>query len=270
MKVFGLIGEHLTHSLSPIIHKYIYELINVEASYGLYQVQPTMLQYAVQGIKALGIQGVNVTIPYKIKVMDYLDQISPEAQKIGAVNTIVNNGSALSGYNTDYMGFGRMLDKYHIKTAGMTAVVLGSGGAAKSAVSYLENAGVSDIFIVTRTPISVSFFDKYQLLSFEQLSIIKHSNILVNCTPVGMYPNIDSAPISQKETSKFDVIVDLIYNPACTLLMQQGNNLGIPTYNGLYMLVAQAVAAVEIWYNIKISNDITDKVYESLIDYIKA
>lgn len=269
MKVFGLIGEHLSHSLSPVIHNYIYEILSKEASYSLFQVQPTMLKDAVQGIRALGLHGVNVTIPYKVKIMEYLDQVSPEAQKIGAVNTILNDGSTLTGYNTDYMGFGRMLDKYQIKPAGMTAVVLGSGGAAKSAVSYLEGVGTSKIYVITRTPSNVTYFNKHTLLSFEQLSTIRHSDLLVNCTPLGMYPNTDSAPITQAETAKFDVIVDLIYNPFCTLLMQQGINLGIPAYNGLYMLVAQAVAAIEIWYDIKVSESIVDNVYDKLVHYIK-
>jgi shikimate dehydrogenase len=228
-----------------------------------------MLEAAVQGVRALDLRGVNVTIPYKVKVMEWLDSISPEAKKIGAVNTILNEGSTLTGYNTDYIGFGRMLDKYMISPAGKTAVILGSGGAAKSVSTYLQDAGVSDLYIVSREPERVAFSDAYKVITYQQLSLIKQGDLLVNCTPIGMYPNVDNVPIPQTENSKFRTVVDLIYNPSCTQLIKQSKDIGIPAYNGLYMLVSQAIASIEIWYSISIAESIVDEVYTKLIQYME-
>jgi shikimate dehydrogenase len=268
MKVFGLIGERLSHSLSPIIHHYVYEILDLEASYSLYQVQPSLLGAAVQGIRALNLSGVNVTIPYKIKIMEYLDNISTEAQKIGAVNTIFNDASVLKGFNTDYIGFGRLLDKHLIQPGGKRAVILGSGGAAKSVSTYLEDSGVSDLYVVSRKPEEVNRYNNYEVISYEQLSLIKQGYLLINCTPIGMYPVENAVPIPQAEVSKFENVVDLIYNPSNTQLMKSATGIGIPAYNGLYMLVSQAIAAIEIWYSISIAEDIVDEVYQKLIQYI--
>ena len=268
MKVFGLLGEKLSHSLSPIIHKWVYEMLHLDGTYSLYQVQPTMLETAVQGIRALDIRGVNVTIPYKIKVMTFLDSISIEAEKIGAVNTILNDGHTLAGYNTDYFGFGKMLDKFSINIDGKTAVILGSGGAAKSVTAYLQDAGASELYIVSRDPNRVIFPDKCKVITYEQLSSIGERNLLVNCTPIGMYPNIDVTPISKLEISKFEAVIDLIYNPLCTSLMRNAVEIGIPACNGLYMLVAQAIASIELWYSISIEEAIVDQVYNKLVQYL--
>ena len=268
MKVFGLMGERLSHSLSPIIHKCVYEMLTLDASYSLYQVQPAMLESAVQGIRALDLRGVNVTIPYKIGVMGFLDNISKEAEKIGAVNTILNDGHILTGYNTDYFGFGKMLDKFSIDPTGKNAVILGSGGAARSVTTYLLDTGISDLYIVSREPKDFISSDKCKVITYEQLTHIKHGNLLVNCTPIGMSPNINFAPISIDETAKFETVIDLIYNPMYTRLMNQAMEIGIPAYNGLYMLVSQAIASIEIWYNISIETSIVDKVYNNLIQYL--
>jgi shikimate dehydrogenase len=268
MKVFGLVGESLSHSLSPIIHKYVYDMLHLEASYSLYQVQPAMLEAAVQGIRALDLRGVNVTIPYKIKVMEFLDNISIEAKKIGAVNTILNDGNTLTGFNTDYFGFGRMLDRYSINPAGKTAVILGSGGAAKSVTAYLLDKGISELYIVSREPNRVATTSKCKVITYEHLALMNHGSLLVNCTPIGMFPNLDAAPISKHLTAKFEAVIDLIYNPLNTLLMNQAIEMRIPAYNGLYMLVSQAIASIEIWYGITIDEAVVHQVYNKLRLYL--
>ncbi len=266
MKVFGLFGEKLSHSLSPEIHNMLYEALNINASYSLFQIQPHMLKDAVQGIRALNINGVNVTIPYKLKVIEYLDSISNEALRIGAVNTIFNNENHLIGFNTDYTGFGKMLDKHSISVQNKTAVIIGSGGAAKSVATYLEDNGTSDIHIVSRDPSNVLSFDrsKYNIIDYNQLKQIKHSDLLVNCTPCGMFPNVDFSPIEEAMISSFGAIVDLIYNPSETLLMKYAKTNNILAINGLYMLVAQASVAVELWTRKTIDNMIIDNIYQRL------
>jgi shikimate dehydrogenase len=269
LKVFGLIGEKLGHSLSPIIHQMIYKIIDIDASYSLFEVKPDMLKSVVEGIRALNINGVNVTIPYKVRLMEHLDDISTEAKKIGAVNTILNKGSYLTGYNTDYIGFGKMLDKYGINVAGKTAVVLGTGGAAKSIVTCLEDKAVGELYIISRNPDRITDFNKnHKLITYEDFRSVKKASLLINCTPIGMYPNIIAALLPQSQVVKFDTVCDLIYNPSCTQLMQQAKDSGIPAYNGLYMLVSQAVAAVEIWNDIKIPEEIVDNVFEELKNHL--
>lgn len=266
MKVFGLFGEKLSHSLSPTIHSMLYKALGLEATYSLYEIQPEMLKDAVQGIKALSISGVNVTIPYKVKVMSYLDNITDEAHRIGAINTIRNRGNMLEGFNTDYIGFGRMLRKNSIVTKKKTAVVLGTGGAAKSVVTYLEDNGVYEIYIISRNPNQIDTFDrsKYRIVDYTSLKSLKHADLLINCTPCGMYPKIDCSPIDEKDITKFNAVIDLIYNPSNTLLMKHAKDNNITTVNGLYMLVAQAAASVEIWNDLTIKEDIMDEIYQHL------
>lgn len=266
MKVFGLLGEKLSHSLSPVIHKSIYEHLNIDAAYSLYQFPAESLVPAVQGIRALGIDGVNVTIPYKVKVMECLDALSDEAVRIGAVNTIHNSSGRLIGYNTDYFGFGRMLDKHGILTQDKSAVILGSGGAAKAVVAYLEDHGITDIKIMARTPVEVATFDakRYSILPYSEMTSLRQTYLLVNCTPVGMYPDTAASPIEAKQLNKFSYVVDLVYNPQETLLLKQAKAQGVPAYNGLFMLVAQAAAAVEIWAQTTISEDILDSIHQKL------
>lgn len=266
MKVFGLFGEKLSHSLSPVIHNHFYHLLNIEATYSLYQIRPELLADAMKGIKALSLQGVNVTIPYKVKVMEYLDRISPEACRIGAVNTIFNSGDRLSGYNTDYIGFGKLLQRNDIDPTGKNAVVLGSGGAAKSVVAYLEDHNISNITIVSRNILQASTTVKHEVIDYDHLTSITKHDLLINCTPIGMHPNVHQSPLPQETIIKFNAVVDLIYNPATTQLMQQAKNTGIRSCNGLYMLVAQAAAAVEIWNGIKIQEELIDDVYNMLIE----
>lgn len=266
MKVFGLLGEKLSHSLSPKIHNMIYKALDIEAAYSLFQIQPDMLKDAVQGIRALDIDGVNVTIPYKLKVMEYLDSISDEALRIGAVNTISNNENRLRGYNTDYTGFGKMLDRYSIDIKNKIAVIMGSGGAAKAVVTYMEDNKASNIHIISREPSKVISFDKnkYSLIDYSRLKQIKHADILINCTPCGMYPNTDCSPIEEAMLSSFGAVVDLIYNPSETLLIKYARKNNILAINGLYMLVAQAIASFEIWNSRKVDDIITDKIYHKL------
>lgn len=266
MKAFGLFGEKLSHSLSPAIHNMIYQTIGLQAAYSLYEIQPHMLASAVQGIKALGINGVNVTIPYKLKVMESLDGISKEALSIGAVNTIHNIENKLYGYNTDYIGFGRMLNRNSIVVKNKSAVVLGTGGASKAVIAYLTDNGIADINIVSRKPEEVKTYDKdmYKLIDYNQLKQLKQTDMLINCTPCGMHPKIDCSPIEETLIPRFGALVDLIYNPSETLLMKYADKYGIANMNGLYMLVEQAIAAVEIWIEETIDSTVVSRIYQRL------
>lgn len=262
---YGLIGEKLGHSFSPQIHDLIFKNINSKGLYNLLEIKKEDLENAVWGLKALGCKGANVTIPYKIQIMDYLDNISEEAKKIGAVNTIAFNDGVLTGYNTDYHGFGESLKRRKIDTNNKNAVILGGGGASKAVVQYLLDNGINDIVYVSRHPNSAGKdISNFKVISYNDLENLANQDLIINCTPCGMYPKIEYSPVKKDILSKFSAAVDLIYNPQETLFLRQAREIGLKTENGLYMLVAQAIAAQEIWQNIKISKESADEIYSEL------
>ncbi|KZL89369.1 shikimate dehydrogenase [Clostridium magnum] len=262
---YGLIGEKLGHSLSPEIHNLIFKNINSKGLYNLLEIKREDLENAIWGLKALGCKGANVTIPYKIQVMQYLDSISEEAGKIGAVNTISFNNGVLTGYNTDYHGFGAALKRKQIDINNKKAVILGCGGASKAVVQYLIDNRINDIIYVSRDPQNTAKDTKnLKVISYDDIETLTNQDIIINCTPCGMYPSIEYCPVKENILSKFSVAIDLIYNPQETLFLKQSRELGLKTENGLYMLVAQAVAAQEIWQNIKINEESIDEIYLEL------
>lgn len=247
---FGLIGGKLGHSLSPAIHKLFFEYTGKTGSYELLETELAALPELMKKLRAEYV-GTNVTIPHKLHVMPHLDSIAPEAAAIGAVNTIKFTSEGAFGYNTDYFGFGRMLEYNGIAIAGRVAAVLGTGGAARAVVKYLVDKGVGKLYLVTRdvTKVEQHFFEmapELELIDYAQLAELK-GDLLVNCTPVGMFPKVDAAPVPASVSAAFGASVDLIYNPAKTLFLAQAEAAGHKAVNGLFMLVAQAVAAQEIW-----------------------
>lgn len=264
--LYGLLGEKLSHSLSPEIHSSVFKEMGIDGCYHLFEVDKENLQDAVKGLKALKVKGVNVTIPYKIEVMKYLDHISEEGKSIGAINTIVFKDGETFGYNTDYYGFGMTLKKFNIKVKDNEAVILGSGGAAKAVVQYLLDNGAKDITFATRNVEECKRkFKGFNAVSYDELRQLKDKGILINCTPVGMYPNVGRSPISKEEVVKFKAVVDLIYNPKETLLLKYAREEKTKAVNGLYMLIGQGIKAEELWHDIKIKSEMVDKIYEQFM-----
>lgn len=244
MRLYGLLGAELSHSISPEIHGFLFRLLHIEASYLLFPVPPEKLRQAVESLKLLGAGGVNVTIPYKVQVMPMLDELSTEARKLGAVNTILFREGRTCGYNTDYSGFGRMLQRHGITVDGKTAVILGTGGAARTAAHWLLDHGATEVSLVSRT---AGITGDFPSLSYEELRLLPQTDILVNATPVGMFPHMEETPLDQSVVARFSTVIDLIYNPQETRLVREARLLGLKAVNGLFMLAAQAVAAEEIW-----------------------
>lgn len=246
MNFYGLLGESLVHSFSPSLHELIYESIGIEAAYKLCEVPSTQLKQAVDGIRALSIKGANVTIPYKETLIPYLDEIDSFAEKLGAVNTIENVDGKLIGHNTDYSGFGLILSRRGWDVKGKTAVVLGSGGAAKTVSAYLVDHGIKKIHIVTRTPERFENTINMKYTNYEGVQSLK-GDFLINTTPVGMFPEVSNSPLSETTIQQFDYLIDLIYNPSETTFLKLGQKSNKQTANGMDMLVGQAVRSVEIW-----------------------
>ncbi len=263
--LYGLLGEKLSHSMSPQIHSIIFEKLKKSGCYHIFEVQKNDLNPAVKGLLALGAVGVNVTIPYKQDVMESLDHISDEAEAIGAVNTIHFNGGVSIGYNTDYYGFKMMLDRFGVEICGKSFVVLGSGGAAKSVVKCLEDFGAKRICMASRDSSRArSEFKGIDVMDYNELEESEGMDTVINCTPCGMYPNTESSPLDEKAVRKFSCVVDLIYNPRTTMLMKLAEGNGIKAINGLYMLVGQAVKAQEIWNNAQICGEDLEDIYRQV------
>lgn len=264
MEFYGLLGEKLSHSLSPEIHSELLRLMNKAGGYKLFEVERNKLKDFTESLKLLKIKGCNVTIPYKRDIMEYVDFISDEAKKIGAINTIYLNEGKLYGYNTDYFGFGYMLKVSNIDIKDKIAVILGNGGASRAVVHYLVDNNVKEVYLVSRNPNKNDFsFENVKLISYGELESLK-GNILINTTPVGMYPNTEESPVTKEIISNFDALVDLIYNPMETKFLSYGKELNKINVGGLYMLIGQAAKAQEIWQGTNISEAIIEKIYNKI------
>ena len=263
MEFYGLLGEKLSHSLSPQIHNRIFDLIGIEGAYKLFPIPKDKVKKVGESIKIFGIRGMNVTIPYKKEIMDQLDFISDESRKIGAVNTISLENGKLYGYNTDYYGFGLMLDISKIEVKDKRAVVLGTGGAAKAVVTYLQDKGVKELFVVSRNKMKNNWSGEVNLIDHSDLQSLE-GDLLINTTPVCMYPNVGKSPVGENVIKRFEAIVDLIYNPRETELLRLAKLNGKKSCDGLYMLLGQAVKAQEIWQDMNIDNKVTNIIYEEL------
>ncbi len=269
MQHFALIGEKLGHSLSPQIHKIIFDELGINADYELLEMPAEQLEVNLKEISKR-YTGINVTIPHKLAVMPFLDSIADEAAAIGAVNTISFNEGRSCGYNTDWLGFGMMLEYNGIEAGKAKAAVLGIGGASRAVIQYLAKRNAAEILLVSRNPQNIAA-DVQKIcgkaaarsLSYDELQA-ESGNIIINCTPVGMYPKTGVSPVGENVLQKFDAAVDLIYNPAETEFLRLAHKAGKKGINGLLMLAAQAVAAQEIWQGRSLGTDLAVKIMHKL------
>ena len=243
---YGLLGEKLGHSFSPQIHRDL-------AGYD-YQLLPTPPEAVEDLFARRAFQGLNVTIPYKRTVMPLCDEIDPRAAAIGAVNTVVNQNGRLTGYNTDIDGFLYMARRAGVDMAGKKVVILGSGGTSRTARAAAGELGAREIVTVSRHG-----EDNYQNLS-------RHADaqVLVNTTPVGMYPNWGQSPVSLESFPALEGVLDVVYNPLRTALLLQAEERGLPRSCGLPMLVAQAKRAAELFTGRNIDDSRTEAVLHGL------
>ena len=260
---FALIGEKLGHSFSPIIHTKVFEKLGIEGEYTLIEVEKDKLITVVEKLKKEELQGINITIPYKTDIMKYLDEISEEAKIIGAVNTVISKNGKLIGYNTDYYGFKMTIEKLDIEVKGRKNFVCGAGGSARAVIKCLEDME-SETYLVSRNvekaKLNFSTFKNLKIVSYKDLENIKTKNLIVNCTPCGMSPNLDCSILKLGEGKQYKAGVDIIYNPKKTKFLYEFE-LGA---NGLFMLVGQAIKAEEIWQEKKIDKKIIKEIYDEI------
>ena len=249
---YGLIGEHLPHSFSKIIHEKL-----APYSYELHELRPDEVDSFMRGKE---FKGINVTIPYKQTVIPYLDEISDQARSIGAVNTVVNRNGRLCGYNTDYFGMKSLIERLGIDPAGKKVLILGTGGTSKTAFAVATDMGASEVYKVSRT-------GKEGVPTYEE-AYERHTDaqIIINTTPCGMYPAIDDCPLDLSRFPDLCGVIDAIYNPLRTVLILEAQKRGIPAEGGLYMLVVQAVYAAELFADRKIESEKTDQVFKEILN----
>ena len=257
--MYCVIGKKLAHTLSPDIHRAYFELSGREDVYTAVELTEEELARGREFL--LGFDGVNVTIPYKQAVMPLLDEISDEARAIGAVNTIKREGGRLIGYNTDPYGFESMLASRGIDVSGGSAYVLGYGGAARSVIYALKRMG-ADVTVVSRDPARAAA-DGHAAIDYEELKR-RRGSLLVNCTPIGMYPGADASPVGDEVVERFDAAADLIYNPVLTRFLRSAVSLGKRAVGGLWMLVAQAMKSQRIWTGDDGAEALTKTVYDRI------
>ena len=245
--MYGLLGEHLPHSFSPQIHSAL-----GNKDYTLFEVASENLE---QFMKEHNFKGINVTIPYKKEVIPYLDVISPEAEKIGAVNTVKVKDGKLYGDNTDYFGFKYMVEKSGITIQNKKVLVLGSGGASLTVQAVLRDMGADEIVVLSRNGDN-NYVNMY----------IKHNDaeVIVNTTPVGMYPDNLNTLVDLDKFSNLSGVLDVVYNPLKTRLILDAQARKIPSSAGLSMLVAQAKKAHEIFFDTTVDDEVCEKIEHSL------
>ena len=266
MKTYGLIGEKLGHSLSPEIHQYIFNRYGIKGFYSLYEIERENIDKALESMRVLGIEGVNITIPYKENFLNKVDFLSKEAQEIGAINVLKIEKNRISGYNSDYYGFIRLLERGKIEIKDKKCVVLGTGGGAKAIIVALKDLGAKEIVVVSRSREGKveKLKERFTYINVATYEDKIDGDVIVNCTPVGMYPNIDVSPVSEEVVKRFESVVDIIYNPLQTKFLYFAEKNGIKNIDGLFMLIEQAIKAEEIWQEREFDKELGEELYQKL------
>ncbi len=270
-KQLGIIGDPVDHSFSPVMHNFISGEIGNNYVYSAFHVTPDDLKAAIDGVRALGIRGLNVTAPHKTAVMEHIDEVSEQARLLGSVNTIVNRDGRLYGYNTDADGFYMSLEKAGITVTGSKILIIGAGGVVKPVLTRLIQGDPKSVTVVNRTMSKV--YELAEKVKSQSGYEVKTSldyldfDIVINMTSAGMEPQLDRLPtdaIDELRDLSFinekTAVVDMIYNPDETLFLKEAKKRGAKTMNGLGMLVYQGIIAYELFTDTTLPDDMADKI----------
>ena len=278
-KVCGLIGNPVAHSKSPAIHNFLAEKTGYDLAYVTFPVEAGNVEKAVTGAYALGITGLNVTVPYKQEVIPFLKDIDPLAKKIGAVNTLVRCEGGFKGYNTDMPGLLRSFERDGVSVKDKDVIILGAGGVARAVAMLLEQEGASSLIIINRNadhaenlagdvnlisgrnfarPLSIGDTDKLPQ---------DKKYIVIQATSVGMHPDTEKCVITEDSFyGHVETGYDLIFNPAETMFMKLCKKAGAGAFNGSKMLLYQGIIAFEHWTGLKIDSELSDECYKRIFE----
>ena len=278
-KICGIIGDPVEHSFSPAMHNAAFAALGLDYAYVPYHVRKENLSAALMAVRALNLTGINVTVPHKQAVLEYLDEVSPAARLIGAVNTVVNHQGHLVGYNTDAPGFVRSLkEQAEFSPEGSNIFILGAGGAARAVAVQLALSGAAFIAIANRTFERAEEIAKLiesntncQVKTLTQADptlneIISDADLIIQTTSQGMYPHIMETPACPLDSLHAGKLVcDLIYNPRQTLFLQKAEKCGAKTLNGIGMLLFQGALAFELWTGQSAPIEVMDKALRQVL-----
>ena len=280
-ELIGLIGHPIKHSYSPFIQNFALELINLDYVYLPFDVPAENLRGAVNGVLALGLKGLNVTLPHKEKIIKYLDELSEEASIIGAVNTIVNDHGKLFGYNTDAYGILESLQPYKDKISGTKVSVIGAGGSARAVIyTLLRHFKPEEINIINRThqradtlandfalKMRYDSFHTFELFPPDNVRTLSDSHLIVNATTMGMFPDVEDTITDIEDSfNEEQIVFDLVYNPTKTHFLKMAEMQGAKVVGGLNMLISQAAKSFELWTGVEMP---VEKISESLKNYLQ-
>lgn len=275
-KICAIIGSPVEHSMSPAMHNAAFKKLGLDFAYVPFQVLPENLNDAVAGLRALNVVGFNVTIPHKIAIIPLLDSIDPLAQKIGAVNTVVNNHDKLTGYNTDAEGFYRALLQNGVTPHGKNIALLGAGGASRAIACILAEKGARLTILNRREHldkaeaiaalIKKGFGVAVEVLALDNLTAaLRNIDILINASSVGMSPDSERSIVPAELLSGIPAVVDIVYNPLPTRLLKDAASAGAKTIDGLDMLVWQGALAFKMWTGQEAPLDVMKHVAEKAL-----
>ncbi len=261
-QIVGILGHPIKHSYSPRMHNMTFENQNLNCIYLPFDIPASNLKDALKSLITLGIKGVNVTIPHKERIIQYLDHVSEAASSVGAVNTIVNQSGQLYGYNTDVDGIIETLLPYKNDIAKNSVTIIGAGGAARAVLyTLIRHFKVGKINIINRTEerseslkdyflekMHFNNIDVYELMAKENVEVYNSSKLIINATSIGLFPNIDDTPTDLDDSfNPNQIVFDLIYNPLKTKFLKIAESKGATIINGLKMFVVQGAKSYELW-----------------------
>jgi shikimate dehydrogenase len=260
LKLYGIIGHPIGHTLSPLMHNAAFAACGMSASMSAFDIEPHSLKEALEGFAKLDFGGINVTIPHKESIIRFLDEVDEEASIIGAVNTVRFENRKSAGFNTDVYGFLQSLDPFRSAIDGGKFVILGAGGAARAIVyALLKHFRTSQIVIASRSPSRINdLIENFRRMGQSNLTafstadpqfplIFQASDVIINATPVGMLPRANELPVPDPAFRRGQLVMDLIYRPEQTELLRRAASAGLQTVGGLEMFIHQGARAFEIW-----------------------
>lgn len=261
----GVLGERLSHSLSPDINQYLMKEEQIQGSYHVLEMEKQDVPKVPELMRMLNIRGLNVTIPYKEDMMKYVDVISPPARQIGALNTICLKDGKTYGYNTDYIGILRMFRQKGVSLKGKDVVILGNGGASRAVIVAIHDAGAKSVTVAGRRQEALEELKKnFPYIETVPYEHISGGDIIINTTPVGMYPKTGVSVVGKEIIQRFQVAADIVYNPLETEFLKLAKEEGLQIVTGLRMLIDQAIGSHEIWFGHEIKKDISEEIHEKL------
>jgi len=253
--LYCVIGNPIKHSKSPLIHNYIFRKLNIDAVYLAFEIKDLKAFFTF--VRDTNVKGISITIPHKVESIKYIDEVEPIIEKIKAINTVKNKNGKLIGYNTDIVGVIKAFETNGTKSLkGKTSLILGSGGVARAVIWALVEMGTESITIAGRTPEKleelknevIPHFKNIETISLSKVSeIIKNTDVIANCTPIGMIPNTEESPIDTRLINENHIVFDTVYTPKETKLIKDSKQVGAKTILGIDMFIFQALEQDKIW-----------------------